>query len=1236
MRQGWSRLGISGVLVVLTLAGPARGFDPPDDQAGPLRVRIEGPGELTRLDAPVKVRLVLENGGETPVRGTLELGLIDGWTARPTGRVAFAVAAKAKADQTFDVTPSAASYDALYPIHAFARFGPVGREQTAHSILIVGVKTGRPPRVGTAIPWKPAVLPERGELALWRLKAYRMVIAIPGVAPRTLPTGERGRDEPTYATLDLRPQILGGESREVVAIHPPWRDGKVGTAAIEYPVTLPAQGPIRLRFETAVTPDGTGDGVAFRVRAAPIDAPAGTLGTVVFDRQSAAKRWGESAEANLDAFAGRSIRLQLESHPGAKNDTSFDQSFWGNPTLRAGLARPLTAFPPTGTAGSVVVGTIRSGNQSSEVRVWPGPRGLLDAAIRLGGDAKPVYFQGFEVTVLGDRLDDPRSPTVLSSVKTGLVGGAFEARHHFEASAGAFDLVGRLSVDPRGALRAHFQLENVPETGPWTSIYLEDVALGSWSRTVRQVYAGHGNVVRDPTAYDLGFDGHRLATSFVGLDFKEGPSLVQGVDLPPIGLQVRPAEKRYSLHASHALTFTLIPAENVFEAVKTWRDLNGLKAAGGVRKAAGRFVFDLWGGRYADAAQALRQSFRYGLGDSMVVWHNWQRWGYDYRLPDIYPPNPKFGQAKDLNDLIAACEKSGTLFALHDNYIDIYPDAEGFSYASAVAFEHDGRPVRAWLNEGRGAQSYRLRADRIEPFLARNLGKIRAELAPSAYFIDVWSSIRPYDYWTADGAFHSCVETRDTWGRAFARIRTDLGNEAPQISESGHDQLIGWLDGAQTNHLRVQKTSGGRTPGVGPVWDWDCAEAERTPWFDAAHHDRFILHGAGYPSRYEGGLDPRLHGIYSDDYIATEVLTGHPAMVSEPFNQNVVRKHWLLNDLMRSLALRAVEGVEYVGDDLHRQHVRWSGGGEVWVNRGETDWEIGGRILPSYGYLARVPTTEGAIESSISRRNGLIVEEARSPGQVYVNGRANIEGSARIRPELTGVRLNEGRSVSLALLWKADDPIPEQVRPFVHLCDDRGAILFQAGMEPTRFAPRAVGTLRALAHGSLPANLKPGETFEVRVGLYDPQSGGERLRLTGKDDGEGRIRLGRVRVDGQGDRLTGLSFAPIRPEPDPALPRQNPSARPVDFGSLVTAGGVRIARDRGALVVTPLPAGKGRPFDLRVRLKSLPWPSMEPNRLETLAEDGRVLSLAKLNRTGDEVVLTCQPGVFQYRLSTGK
>jgi hypothetical protein len=400
------------------------------------------------------------------------------------------------------------------------------------------------------------------------------------------------------------------------------------------------------------------------------------------------------------------------------------------------------------------------------------------------------------------------------------------------------------------------------------------------------------------------------------------------------------------------------------------------------------------------------------------------------------------------------------LFAPHDNYIDFYPDAEGFSYRSEIAFRAPGEPVRAWYNEGRAAQSYRFRADRVEPYLRRNVEQVRDGLGATAYFIDVWSSIAPYDYWTADGRFHDRVETRDTWGRHFAWISAALGPGAPQISESGHDQLIGRLDGAQANHLRAGKPQPGRRGG----WTWDvaCEDAERTPWLDAAHHDRFVLHGAGYPGRYEGGLEPSGHGIFSDDYVATEVLTGHPAMASRPFGRDVVRKYWLLHDLMRALALKRIEAVEYAGGDLHRQHVTWGGGGQVWVNRGASDWEVEGVTLPEHGFRARVPTDEGTVEASVARRGGRVAEVVRSAAGLYVNGRGPgaeatdfgavlTDGGCRLSREgaavvVTPLPAEGGARFEARLRWSE---LPWQLPEPTHLerLDEDGRVL---GREPLR------------------------------------------------------------------------------------------------------------------------------------------------------------------------------------------
>lgn len=514
-------------------------------------------------------------------------------------------------------------------------------------------------------------------------------------------------------------------------------------------------------------------------------------------------------------------------------------------------------------------------------------------------------------------------------------------------------------------------------------------------------------------------------------------------------------------------------------------------------------------------------------------------------------------------------------------------------------------------------------------YLQPNLKTIRDKLAPTAYFIDVWSSARPYDYWTADGRFVDAVFTRNSWGEHFAWIRDLLGDGASQISESGHDQLIGWLDGAQTNHLRV----GPNLPGDHgwSVWNIPCQDAERIPWFDAVHHDRFILHGAGYSGRYQAGLDARMHGIYSDDYLATEVLTGRPAMVSQPFSRDVVRKYWLTQDVMRALALRTIEAVEFAGGDLHRQQVRWSGGGQVWVNRGVDDWQVedAGRPLPQYGFLARVPADAGLVTAAVSRRESLIVETASSPDHVYVNARQCVAGGPRIRPEAAAVTKAGPRKIDLVIQWQADDPVPEGYRPFVHFVDAQGEIAFQAGYDLQQFQQQRSGRISMPVTASVPEERKAGEKFELRVGLYAPAGGGPRLTLSGADDGERRIRLGTVELTSAADQGTDWRWEPFSVGADPYLARQNPDGQAVDFGPVRRAGGCRLVRDGNSLLLIPLPDSGRAGTRFELRWDRLPWPLANPTHIEALAEDGRSL---RRTAVGEAIVIDSEADVFAYRL----
>ena len=80
--------------------------------------------------------------------------------------------------------------------------------------------------------------------------------------------------------------------------------------------------------------------------------------------------------------------------------------------------------------------------------------------------------------------------------------------------------------------------------------------------------------------------------------------------------------------------------------------------------------------------------------------------------------------------------------------------------------------------------------------------RMQEGFAPDALFIDVFTSIAPFDYYDRDGVFHTRAETVKSWRSAFDTSRKLLGHKVVMLSESGHDALIGSIDGVQADHWR--------------------------------------------------------------------------------------------------------------------------------------------------------------------------------------------------------------------------------------------------------------------------------------------------------------------------------------------------------------------------------------------------------------------------------------------------
>jgi hypothetical protein len=1185
-------------------------------------VAIEEIPTVVAYETPQEVQVKLTNAGQQPLRIQVELkNLVDQWQVVGDASWLVRLGAQENTTVTFQIAAGRQCHSAHYPVHVFAKFQEGEQAREAHAVRIFETNFATADGEGTAATLIVQRVPSQGALPLATLNNYRIRWSYYDQELETLPVGWQG-SEPTSRASFRRGLINRGEDRLALQIHPPYRP-QGGPLFAEYRLQLPDTQPLKLAFFNAIrdhsAQEPPSDGVTFRVW---VDDQQ------LFERHTDAKQWVDG-EADLSPFAGREILLRLESHPGPNRNTVCDSCYWGDPVVIAGNpVKPLTdeerdllrrqvrtALADAATVDEGVFAFDLGSDGKAALAL--GRHGLADGVIAFGSPEGSVVFDGLDISIHDQRVG--RWPTALVTEKVETradASGRLEITHHLLWNDEPFPLRIRVRAEPPGL---RIQVDSKQR--------ITDLAFGPADCHAPRVYYGHGFCVVEPEAFRAGGGGHNLATSHVGFDFSNGVSLLMACDTPPDYLQVDPQRKLYTLHAHPETTFTCVPGKRgAMDCAIRYRPLYNRQPAPGVRRKAGRFCFDIWGGRYADNTRLLDAAFRYGLTDALLIMHVWQRWGYDYRLPDIYPPNADLGTVEDLQALADLCARHGVLWGLHDNYIDFYPDADEFSYEHIV-FTAEGRPQKAWINTGRDAQSYRFRPDHIQPFVERNLDQIVADLPMTSYFIDVFTSANCFDFYDRQGDFHSNLETRRHWGEAFAWIRELLGENAPMVSEAGSDQLIGYIDGADCQFLQI-----GPRPRRFHL-NVSCQDWERVPWFDAVNHTRMSLHGVGYSGRYQGGRSRALHGIESDDYISAELLTGHALMIDRSgLLHGAVRKYWLAQNLIRSLADDEIDHIAFADDDIHRIVVHWKSGGKVSVNRGTSDWQIAGRILPQFGYLAE----NGQIVSSIERVNGAIVEQSRSPNEFYVNARGDLpDAPLRIRPSASRVEYLGERKFKLMVDWQADEAAPKDLLVFVHFFQPQVSRLVLTGFYGGGGAP-AVPTSQwagRITTGdrwvmTLPEDCPPGE-YDILVGLYDRTGRGRRYRLLGDEDPERRYRIGTLVVAGRGNEITGMSLE-AHDNTSALAERLAATKEPVNFGLAKTRGGFRCQVKADRMVVTPLPGSQA--FDISLDVAKILGKSARVTESYAVDIDGQKIRDVEFEIDGDLIRFSTAAHEFAYHL----
>ena len=940
---------VYGVLAAVVGMSPLWAFRPPSDTAMGVSLAIsEFPDNSTRdgvsvrkvpTDQPLEFTLTLTNGSVNHVDGILRTWLNDDWEVRnPETELALAMAPGQSASVTCVAVAKANVVPALYPVHATFAFMVDGKEVVLHPIAIFEAKGA----VASLPPSKDTPFGGEGVSRLDTV-TYRTAYA------QKDSVVDLGRDyvgsDGAGGTLNIKGIFTRDEiPRTGFSVHPPWRTG-AGVAWNDFALALPKTTPIALSFYTAIRdsyPEETSvsDGVEFKVFVTGEDGKEAEL----FSRFSAAKTW-EAANVDLGAYSGQCVTLRLWTGPGPHNDTKCDQAFWGDPTLVVGTrSTPPTeaqwqALEEKAIAHAKKVATMTDeGHAPSQFRLTVngqvfgaafilGEQGLTDGVIAFSDGERSLTYRGFLCDIDGAGIGAVENGRPVQRVDVTREGDAWVVLHHLEDGQ-----VAQARIDVEGcALRIKWDLSiTLPKSPRFTRL-----ALGPCNERVWRAYAGFGSVVENPGAFALQAGGFSLSTRHVGADYPNGLSLVQATDVFPDQAVHVPATRRFGLETPHNATFLLIPsAKGAFDAARAYRDISGFQRGRGMDAIEGRMCIDQWDGDYRGATKGLREAGRYGVTNAVFVKHVWQRWGYDVRLPEIYPPRDGLDAFLEMRN---AAKDAGMLFCPHDNYIDFYPDAENFSYDS-ICFTEGGQPVRAWYNSWAFAQSYRWLPHAFRSAMEANMLKMRDGFHPDSLFIDVFTAIAPFDYYDRAGHFYSRLRTAKEWADAFDICRSILGPDAPMISEAGHDALMGSVDAAQADHFTPARLFG------------SFSDAERTPWHDMATHGKMVLFAGGLGWRYSArdwnDRGDSRHGYGSDDYLSNTVMGGRNPMCDGPFSRRTFMTYWLLHDVCQALARAPFEAHEF-GDTVHQQHTTFGGGCEVWVNRqGDSTWHARERRSP--------------------------------------------------------------------------------------------------------------------------------------------------------------------------------------------------------------------------------------------------------------------------------------------------
>ena len=990
--------------------------------------------------------------------------------------------------------------------------------------------------------------------------------------------------------------------KQAFLLHPPWRNG-TGVSNQIFDLRLPKAKNVYFRFAVALSDEaaqpGKSDGVGFHVY---------LNNKQIMYRLKKDAKWTDY-QFDLTPYAGQTIELRFETDPGPKRDPSFDFALWGDREI---VVNGSGKFTPH----------LKWNESAVTVRFSPHPSDLLQGiTMKSAGERIDVGLgSAIDFNALQSSKDSNLRKTIVQYPET--TKNEVKRVAKYVVNGKPVNVTATLKFIPPYTIRAiiHSDSHHI------SAVHFGTFGPLDYRKTISVPY--YGNVIYMP-------DKMLFANTYIDYTVSQASDLNgYTAEYLPLTSGIRNPVYEVGDFLVSPILKDVLPAPP--NPPSPYRKL-----------LSNKVILDTWGGNFKENGEWLNTLASYHLTHFATIVHVWQNGGYDNKLPNTLPANADLGGNAGLRSWISTAEKLGELIGVHENYVDFYPN-EALYDVNNVARDSNGNLIPAWKNL---IQSYAMAPTEILHYARMITPQVQKELHPNMSYLDVHSAVPPWFHvdFRANvpgaGKFHTVLEAHKNLWKLFREV-----HHGPVLGEgANHWYWSGLLDGVEAQF------------GVG----WPANQGQTAPLFVNFDLDRIhplqFNHGMGYIERwlasgYTGDWQHRVPDAKTlDQYRMQEIAYGHAGFVAGQFYKNlpfVWEEHNLLWPITSQYATAKASLILYdvhgrmlpieqaiaADDPLNRVYVQYNDGLRVWANGAKQHWNVGAE-LPQYGWEVKGKN----LFAATAIRDGVVSDYLETPNMIFANSRTDMQTRPHIweaTPYVPSFHQTGPRQFDITYAWRTKDKLPQGYVIFIHLTNpqdsaNEGIVLQTSSGIASSPSQWSLGDMvGSPVSVTLPDTLKDG-SYILYTGMYNPEPDGNRLNLTGLNDGNNRYMIGTLTVSNNG---ADIGFKPVPLEEsikEGTLPPErhvNLKGILVDFGKVATDGSILMNKDKtGYWLIIPFP--RTRQFTIRLKEKDFNISTATP-ALEALNSDYKVVKTVPVERTNGWLQFTANtiPSAIYYRI----